>query len=487
MLLLLLGIIGYLLFLSAAQQKNTNPHGEMKIACDQCHTPAGWEIKPKSIKFKHENIGFPLTGNHRVTTCQDCHKSLMFSHVPTACADCHVDVHLGKLGSDCEGCHTPRSWENRSEIFEQHNRSAFPLLGAHALVDCESCHYNQQGHEFTMTEIECKGCHLDNYKSTDNPNHRQAKFAIACEECHTIASVTWHETTYQHSPSFVLTGAHLKSQCSACHTTVFSGTTDICYDCHMLEYNGTSDPNHLAFGFLTDCKICHNEDTWENVIFSHYNISGFDLTGSHQTLTCTQCHLNNQLTDLPRACYGCHENDYNAATDPNHVANNFNHDCSECHSTNFWHPATFDHNLTKFPLTGAHKGRACKDCHRQGYDGISTECYSCHQEDYNSTSDPNHTTAQFPVQCENCHNTNKWDESTLNHDAQFFPIYSGEHRGEWNNCTDCHVDPSNYKKFECINCHSHGKNSMDGEHDDVNGYQYVSTRCYECHPKGREP
>ena len=40
------------------------------------------------------------------------------------------------------------------------------------------------------------------------------------------------------------------------------------------------------------------------------------------------------------------------------------------------------------------------------------------------------------------------------HDA-YFPIYSGKHKGEWNDCVDCHIQSSNYKIFSCINCHEH--------------------------------
>ena len=55
-----------------------------------------------------------------------------------------------------------------------------------------------------------------------------------------------------------------------------------------------------------------------------------------------------------RACR-CHQKDYAGATDPNHVTAAFPTDCAQCHTTNGWTGATFDHSTTTFPLTGAHR------------------------------------------------------------------------------------------------------------------------------------
>ncbi|PJA28873.1 MAG: hypothetical protein CO189_03905, partial [candidate division Zixibacteria bacterium CG_4_9_14_3_um_filter_46_8] len=149
-----------------------------------------------------------------------------------------------------------------------------------------------------------------------------------------------------------------------------------------------------------------------------------------------------------------------------------------------WSPATFDHNLTDFPLTGAHISVPCIECHANGYSGTPTNCYSCHQDDYNNTSDPNHQAAGFPITCESCHNTISWNQTTWNHDALYFPIYSGKHRNKWDICADCHVNSNDFTVFECIFCHEHNRQDMDSEHNDVPGYQYLSSACYNCHPRG---
>ncbi len=473
-----------LLFLIAMQTKKKFPHGNLKIECSQCHTTEGWHVNQSEVKFSHESTGFPLTGGHKAAACLDCHQDLDFSHIGIACADCHLDVHQGQLGKQCENCHSPLDWENRADVFRLHNRSSFPLYGVHSLVDCESCHFNQQRSEYAMTPIDCQGCHLQQYLSSTNPDHQAVGFGQNCEECHLPTSSSWQSTQYAHSPQFPLTGGHANVNCQDCHEDGYRAIPTTCFNCHENDYRNAKDPDHLAFGFREDCEICHEPVKWQTANFDHLANSGFELVGAHQNAPCIGCHKNNQVSNLPRDCFGCHEANYNDTSDPAHSKNNFSHICTDCHGQNSWSPATFDHDQTNFPLTGKHLTLECVDCHKTDYSGLPTTCFSCHEKDYNNTTEPNHQSAQFPVECQACHNTEKWKPASWDHDGLYFPIYSGKHKGKWDECSDCHVDLSNYKKFECINCHEHEKSKMDDEHKDVSNYQYVSTACYQCHPKG---
>ena len=67
-------------------------------------------------------------------------------------------------------------------------RIAFPLIGAHAMVDCYSCHkvgtvgpFNRQG-----LSTECSSCHMDDFKKAKNPNHIAQGFSTQCLECHSL-------------------------------------------------------------------------------------------------------------------------------------------------------------------------------------------------------------------------------------------------------------------------------------------------------------
>ena len=183
----------------------------------------------------------------------------------------------------------------------------------------------------------------------------------------------------------------------------------------MEEYSSSVNPDHVKFGFPTVCANCHNESRWEDALFDHVAESGFTLVGAHSRIMCTDCHVNNQISGLPRDCYGCHENDFTTATEPNHVTNNFSHDCLVCHSQDIWSPSTFDHNTTKFPLTGAHVTIDCINCHESGYAGTPTDCYTCHEQDFSAVVDPNHTTNNFDHDCTICHNTSVWSPANFDH------------------------------------------------------------------------
>ena len=184
-------------------------------------------------------------------------------------------------------------------------------------------------------------------------------------------------------------------------------------------------------------------------------------------------------------CASCHLADYERTDDPDHEEIGFPTDCRECHRPISWEGARFDHGFTGFPLTGAHRGADCSDCHVGGvYEGTPTDCFACHQADYERTDDPDHEAAGFPTDCRQCHNTSGWDGADFDHE---FPIFSGTHRGRWDSCSDCHTQPGSFASFNCLNCHPHSDESgTRDDHDEVGGFSYDSDSCYSCHPRGNE-
>jgi hypothetical protein len=209
------------------------------------------------------------------------------------------------------------------------------------------------------------------------------------------------------------------------------------------------------------------------------------LAGAHVPIEndCATCH-NGNYTDTPKTCLGCHADKYNQSTNPNHITANFPTTCETCHSQTAWIPSNFDHN-TVYPLTGAHATIAanCFACHQGSYVNTPNTCVGCHLIDYNQTTNPSHTAAQFPTTCTTCHTQTAWTPATWDHDNLYFPIYSGKHNGEWNACSDCHPNASNFAVFTCTtSCHPQAK--MNSEHQGVSGYSYNSAACFNCHPRG---
>jgi nitrate/TMAO reductase-like tetraheme cytochrome c subunit len=233
--------------------------------------------------------------------------------------------------------------------------------------------------------------------------------------------------------------------------------------------------------FGVNCAPCHNTTVWRPSTFNHSN-TRYPLTGAHQATACNQCHVNNVYRDLPQDCNSCHAGDFNGTTNPNHAARNFSRNCTQCHTTTAWVPASFDHNASRFPLTGRHTTATCVSCHVGGnYNLVYNDCYQCHQADFARPTNPNHVTLQFSHDCTPCHTTTAWRPTTYNHDVQYFRIYSGKHRNKWTQCSECHPTPGNYGVFTCISCHEHRQSAMDNEHRGVTGYSYNSQRCYDCH------
>jgi hypothetical protein len=255
---------------------------------------------------------------------------------------------------------------------------------------------------------DCVNCHLDDYNATDDPNHPAAGFPTDCEQCHTPTG-GWDDGdggSFNHP--FQLVGVHATLDCTACHSSgVYEGLPSDCVDCHIEDYDATTDPDHPAAGFPTDCEQCHSPAArWDDGTgFEH----PYQLVGVHATLDCGACHGGGVYAGTPTDCVGCHLQNYNGANDPNHRAAGFPTDCELCHrpSDASWNQGTFNHGY--FPITGGpHASADCVDCHtnpsnfrifncldagchprstidekhdeEDGYVYDSAACYSCHPD-----------------------------------------------------------------------------------------------------------
>ena len=322
--------------------------------------------------------------------------------------------------TDCSLCHTTTAWSPSTF----NHTSVFPLTGAHATVPCAQCHTNNN---YTTLPTNCYGCHQSDWNGTTNPNHAAAAFPTTCDTCHTTTN--WTNVNFNHAQyaNYPLTGMHATLTCAQCHTNNnYTNTPTACYSCHQADFTGTTNPNHVASGFPTDCSLCHTTSGWSPSSFNHASV--FPLTGAHATVACAQCHTNNNYTTLPTTCFGCHQTDWNGTTNPNHAAAGFPTTCDTCHTTTNWTNVNFNHaQYANYPLTGIHATLTCTQCHtNNNYTNTPTACYSCHQADFNGTTNPNHVTSGFPTDCSICHTTSGWSPSSFNHNNTGFPL-TGAH------------------------------------------------------------
>lgn len=457
------------------QAKVTNPHGPISTPCQNCHTYTSWKPIRSNPEFNHDQTGYPLRGMHGKVACSQCHTSLIFKNASKRCADCHADIHRRQFGANCESCHTVQGWHVSIQAIRNH-QNRFPLVGAHALVECEQCHKSAAAGQFTGLSTACYSCHQKDFR-TPAINHVSLQFPTTCESCHSMN--TWFGAKFDHLKytGYALTGAHATLECNACHVNnVFAGTPAQCYSCHSSEYNNSKNPPHVQLGLPRECGTCHTTTTWANAKFDHALYGRWPLTGKHATVTCAQCHTNNNFQSTPTDCYACHKADFNSTTNPNHASSGFPTSCVTCHTTSAWSPSTFNH-ASVFPLTGAHATLGCVQCHtNNNFTTVPTDCYACHKADFNGTTNPNHVNAGFPTTCQTCHNTTSWLNATFDHGKTAFPL-TGAHSTV--PCSKCHVnDVFAGTPTDCYACH---KTDFTGTTNPNHASSGFPTSCVLCH------
>jgi len=124
---------------SQSYANTRSPHGPLNIPCQNCHTLSGWKPIRSVPEFDHNQTRYPLRGMHQGVACTQCHVKRVFTNVGKQCADCHADIHKRQFGANCEQCHSVKGWQVSVQQINQH-QNRFPLLGAHAALDCTSCH-----------------------------------------------------------------------------------------------------------------------------------------------------------------------------------------------------------------------------------------------------------------------------------------------------------------------------------------------------------
>lgn len=343
---------------------------------------------------------------------------------------------------------------------------------------------NAQNPHGADLKIDCAAC------------HSPERWSIGADYWKTVApgnpqtsSTSPNDVRFHHGKTtFELTGQHANVDCRTCHETlVFSKAASDCFSCHI-------DIHQQTVGM--DCARCHNTNNWlvDNITQLHVE-NGFPLLGRHNAASCIDCHISEtglQFHRIGNDCINCHRDTYEATTAPNHLAAGFSTDCVACHdmSANEWFWVSGGANHLFFPLTKGHQINDCTQCHIGGnFVNTPTDCFACHEADFRATTSPDHEAGNFPTNCAACHTTDPgWNATDFTqHDQAYFPIYSGKHRGEWNQCTDCHYASGDFKLFSCTNCHEHNNaGELANDHDDVSGYSFSSNACYSCHPKGEE-
>ena len=156
-----------------------------------------------------------------------------------------------------------------------------------------------------------------------------------------------------------------ETDCFACHTVFLGASSEKCISCHKVADIGvmttkgalvvekkTKIPFHQKL-LDQDCIACHSDHLG---VAKYRSFQKF----SHVLLD----------TSMRENCIGCHQR----PTDPIH--RQVSEKCAQCHGTDKWKPATFDHN--KFFVFDEDHDVKCEACHTTS-DYKKYTCYECHE------------------------------------------------------------------------------------------------------------
>lgn len=364
---------------AACHRKVDKHKGQFGEKCETCHSAKDWA----GIRFNHDTeTRYALLGRHRTTKCESCHTGALYrDKLPTTCVECHRkdDKHKGSLGAECARCHNERDWKEPAKF--NHDRTAFPLAGAHATVQCKSCHLSTMFKEAPKT---CIGCHRK------DDVHKGA-LGEPCGQCHNERQ--WKKTSFDHAKTaFPLIGKHRGAECVACHKTkAYTGAPKDCFSCHQVD-----DKHQGQQG--RQCADCHDATSWKSVARFDHGVTKFPLLGKHAQVECKLCHATALFKSAKSDCYSCH------AKDDKHQAT-LGPACEQCHNARSWKAWDFDHDKrTRFVLDGKHRGVACSACHNRpvvGRVALSSQCLACHAK--NDVHD-----GSYGRQCQQCHVTSSF-------------------------------------------------------------------------------
>lgn len=377
------------------------PHDTFPADCSLCHLGDGWHLIREEFQFDHgAETGIVLTGRHAQAECLLCHndRGPVAQFSARGCGGCHEDPHRGELGAQCTSCHDEQSWRVVATI-AMHDRTRFPLIGAHAAAACWRCHPGATVGNFAGAPQLCDGCHQSDLARATAPDHRAQGWIDRCDRCH--RPTHWNSIGFPHPQSFPLSGGHGGLRCETCHAGgIFTRLPTDCASCHADEWTQTSEPGHQAAGFDQRCESCHAITTWRSSFWPHPG--ALPLTGGHAGRRCSECHAGGVYRGTPTDCYACHQDDYERTTNPNHRTSNFPTTCTSCHSTTTWRGAVFNH---RFPISGPHRV-TCAECHIVPNDPRAYSCTHCHDHSQSRMADKHKEVSNYSWSspaCLGCH------------------------------------------------------------------------------------
>ncbi|MCP4290241.1 MAG: hypothetical protein GY780_00225 [bacterium] len=286
--------------------------------CTSCHDTSGWLVI-NGKGFDHNMTDYKLVGLHNTVRCEGCHSGNRKKPLFDNCSRCHRDTHNAtglkrKHLMQCDLCHDVMGFKPSTYNLDLHQKSEFPLQGAHRAVSCQLCHTRQSSSgkwDLKLPFSDCRSCHKDPHRGGMN----EQEDGRGCASCHNQNN--WLTNAFDHDrTAFKLTGTHKRVTCAKCHGSENrkTGKTE-CGQCHSDPHNSQFNNILLADKTTIDCQRCHVTVDWFAELFDHETDSRFPLRGGHLQVACTACHqaFNKDQPTLLRYkplsidCVSCHK------------------------------------------------------------------------------------------------------------------------------------------------------------------------------------
>lgn len=434
----------------ACHRKDDKHKGEFGEKCGGCHNDKTW----KDVKFDHDKTRFSLLGKHTEAKCEACHANNHYKDTARTCVACHRkdDTHKSRFGEKCESCHRADDWKSQ---FNHARQARYALSGKHATAKCESCHRNPLYTEKLPTR--CISCHMkdDAHKGT---------LGEKCESCH--KETGWTNTSFEHNrdTKFPLFNKHKATVCGDCHKNGLKEKLPVvCVECHRKD----DKESHKGL-YGKACDTCHDDKGWKPATFDHAKSTKYTLRDKHAAAKCAACHtgtlyVRDGAKALSSDCLACHRKD-------DAHKGQLGNKCEDCHNEKKWTGVPYDHNKSKFKLTGTHARAQCKTCHKTpAYKDAPSLCAKCHDGD-----DIHKRT--LGAKCETCHNTRSWKTWDFDHSRQSNYPLDGAHIKV--TCAACHKRVASeigatmpLPPRTCFGCHS-------GDDTHSGGFGSLCERCH---------
>jgi len=350
------------------------------------------------------------------------------------------------------------------------------LSRAHAhlegMKNCTQCHDLGSA----INETKCLDCHveIESLQSMQRGYHSSSEVLDkSCVDCHSehhgraFDATRFDSVGFDHNlAGYELLGAHKEVDCRECHQKEYIANAEVaelkgtylgletaCLSCHEDQHRG-----QLA----DDCLQCHGMEDWIPASEFDHNTADFRLTGAHSSVDCKECHSDQSDDEGVFAKYVNIEFDQCTDCHDDHHDGRLGQNCTECHGIWNWSvkdvESTFDHDRTRYPLTGKHLEVACEECHTSpSYSNLPfARCTDCH-DDYH---DGDFELAEGGIRdCDECHSIDKsftWSSYGIaEHQESVYPL-EGAHLAT--PCFACHQEEEEKWSFkfasnDCITCH----------------------------------